>query len=107
MATDYNKQLNFILQELRQTIPATVIKLETMGKQYDSAPNFYVAYVVLCLQLHVDRYGCQALEMLTHRELMDYIPAEALHLGAWDLIVEVVQSFCTELHVDYQGLLTE
>ena len=100
MTTDYGKQLNFILEELRPVVPATVIKIEALRAVYGPAVVFYGAYVVLGLQLHVDRYGVEALIFLTRQDVFRDIPAERLSPETQELIEDLVRYFCTEHHVD-------
>jgi hypothetical protein len=107
MLTDYGKQLNFILQELRQGTPATVVKIEALRDVYGPAVVFYGAYVLLSLQLHVDRYGVEALAFLTRQEVTGDIPAERLTMETREIIEALVQCFCAELHVDGLGVLVK
>jgi hypothetical protein len=105
MSTDYGKQLNFILQELRQVTPATTAKIQALRPFYDTTRLFYAAYVVLGLQLHVDRYEAEALASLTHQDVFRGIHAEVLTADTQGLIEAVVQCFCAELQVNCPTML--
>ncbi len=107
MPTNYGKQLNFILQELRQVTPATVVKIEALRDVYGPIVVFYGAYVVLSLQLHVDRYGLEALAFRTPQDVTGDIPAEILSTETREIIGELVQCFCVELHVDGMGMFAK
>ena len=100
MTTDYSKQLNFILEELRPVNPATVVKIEALRAVYGPTVVFYGAYVVLGLQLHVDTYGVEALTFLTFQDVLRDIPAERLSPETQELIEDLVRYFCTEHHVE-------
>jgi hypothetical protein len=104
-ATDYGKLLGFMLQELRQGTPATVVKIEALQAVYGTTLVFYGAYVALGLQLHVDRYGVEGLTSLTRQDVFRDIPAEVLTVKTQKLIEEVVQCFCAELHVNCPAIL--
>lgn len=103
--TDYGKLLSFMLQELRQGTPATVVKIEALQASYGTTLIFYGAYVALGLQLHVDRYGVEALASLTHQDVFRDIPDEVLTAETQKLIEEVIQCFCVELQVSYPPML--
>ena len=105
MMTDYGKLLSFMLQELRQGTPATVVRIEALQAVYGTSLIFYGAYVALGLQLHVDRYGGKALASLSHQDVFRDIPAEVLSAETQELIEEVVQCFCAELHVNSPAML--
>ena len=94
---DYGRLLSFMLQELRQGTPATAVKIEALQAIYGTALVFYGAYVALGLQLHIDRYGVEALTSLTTQEVFKDIPTDALTEETHKIIEEVVRCFCAEL----------
>ena len=63
--------------------------------------------MALGLQLHVNRYGADALASLTPQDVFRDIPAEVLRAETQQLIEEVVQCFCAELHVNSPAMLSE
>ena len=104
-ATEYGKLLSFMLEELRQETPATVVKIEALHAVYGTTLVFYAAYMTLGLQFHVDRYGVDGLASLTRQDVFRDIPAEVLTAATLALIEEVVQCFCTELQANCPAML--
>ncbi len=99
MATDYTENLELILEELRTSTPATVAKLEALCAIYDSTAAFYAAFIVLCLQFDVDRYGIHDLDTLMYEQVKGYTYFEYMkdRPDAWERLAEVLRYFCAEL----------
>ena len=107
MIFSYDHLLNFMLQELRPIVPATVVKFEALQTVYGTTLVFYGTYIVLGIQLDIDRYGVEGLTSLTRKDVFRDIPVETLNTEMRAIIEDMVRCFCTEYHVDGNRILAE